>query len=626
MNFYFRGNQMIKTMQLTLFLLIICTLEVNSQSSSVFIHPRGLINASEVVALRNKVRKEPFLTMLRTIENSVNKSVESNISRTKADLYTTLEIGVNQAAMFLFIGDRKWAENSFATLLPVLNDTAIFNNPLSFGLSRANCLRSISIAYDFCYQAWDSEKRDLVNGKILEAMYSLQASMGFAANYNIESNWMGVRYGSTLLASIVWDETLPIRSRALPIEWDDIKRLRDHISNSIYSNGWNGESMGYHDYAWSFIGPAIIALQNNNRKNDFILPKYAPDALNSLWSASISAVSIESLDKKGLKADLSDDNTGVGLTNLLAIGMRIYPEEQKPALLWMHNYLFDLLKDASFLTVLYLPENMESTNPEKLKWLTYTDPDQGVVIFRNRFLDFDDIVFTYSATSKRVNGHQGPDTNTARLIGLGSVWIDGPGRTGEIAGQSNIFPDTLFDDNKSGNKTGRLLDFKLEADGSGYAVGAGSCMNVDSLVRSYQVDFSHKGQPVIIEHSTSLNGKLWRMNTPEFNEVTENTDGFTLTSPEGSTLKITILGIRKPLKKLVGKVPYGGKTTDHNPGILYHGKVYKFNKTIDCQIDKDVTVVYCLQPKGSPQPEVSYDTDKKKIRIGEMIYNVRIDN
>jgi hypothetical protein len=608
-------------------LIIAFQIPINSYSYAL-VHPRGLIKPDELATIRQKIRNEPFASMVKTLEAKLSEipAFEETVSRN--DIYLRMKQISLKAAMYLFTGAPRWANDCYGSLLPVLNDTAIFTNPLSFGLTRSLCLRETAIAYDFCYNAWNENQRNFVNQKLLESIYSIQASMGTEANYNIESNWMGVRYASTCLASLVYDETNQESSRTLPILWDDIKRLSDHVTKNLYKNGWNGESMGYHVYDWSFIGPAIIALQNNAPGDDFQLSRYLPSAVNSLWALTTSTVAIENIDGHvGIKADLSDDNLTIDFLDLLAIGLRIYPDDQKPALAWMFNYLFNPQKDVSLYAILYYPSSIEPKNPEQLKWLNYSDPDQGVVIFRNRFRDKNDIVCTFSATSKRIRGHRGFDTNTLRIIGLSSIWIAGAGRTKEIEGQSNIFSDTIPGNIVPDNSTGELVSFKVNADGSGTATCTGSCMKVDGLIRHVSVDFSKKSgaEAVILESNSSGNGKLWRINTPEFNMVKETSDGFVLISPSGSSLKATFFKKSRDAKLIPGKVRYGGTTTRHNPGIQYSGTTYEFLTSLSYQISNHVLVVYTLQPSGKEHPPVKYNSITNTVYVGGIKYKLNSD-
>lgn len=610
----------------SIILIITLWISINAYSQD-FAHPRALIRPDEVETIQKKIRNEPFASMVKTMEAKLSAIPAFEEAVSRSNIYLRMKKISLQAGMYLLTGDNMRAMECYNSLLPILNDTIIIANPLSFGLTRALCLRETAIAYDFCYHAWNENQRSFVNQKLLELMYTIQASMGIEANYNMESNWMGVRYASTCLASLVYDEANQgEKSRALPILWDDIKRLADHTSKNIYKNGWNGESMGYHVYNWSFIGPAIIALQNNTPGDVFQLSRYMPNAVHSLWALATSTVAIENIDGHlGIKADLSDDNLIIDLIDLLAIGLRIYPEEQKPSLAWMFNYLFNPQRDVSLYAILYYPPAIETKNPEELKWLNYSDPEQGIVIFRNQFRDKNDIVCTFSATSKRIRGHRGFDTNTLRLIGLNSIWIAGAGRTKEIDGQSNIFSDTILGNIFPDNSTGKLVSYEINTDGSGTATSTGSCMKVDGLIRHVSVDFSKKSgaEAVIIENNFSRNGKLWRINTPEFNKVKQTSDGFVLLSPSGSSLKVTLLKKSKDAKLILSKVRYGGTTIEHNPGIQYFGSTYEFLTSLSYQINNHVLVVYTLQPSGKEHPLVKYNSFTNTVSVGGVKYKLR---
>lgn len=234
----------------------------------------------------------------------------------------------------------------------------------------------------------------------------------------------------------------------------------------------------------------------------------------------------------------------------LSISLTAIPEqaaanfEQHGVIKWMHDYLADSFGDPdergySMYSLLYYSPETKAINPQKAGWLNFHDKEQGIVIFRNQFNDANDIVATYTATAKRVRGHQGPDTNTFRLIGLGVPWIIGAGRTGQIAGQTNLFPSHSETAEKGDGQLGRLLDYQYHDNGSGFAFGAGSCMGVKGHKRYFAADYSAAtgAEAVIIVSDSSLNGKRWRLSTPEFNKVDLPEDGFLIKAPNGSTLK-----------------------------------------------------------------------------------------
>ena len=522
--------------------------------------------------------------------------------------------------LFTFSGLKSDADCAWKYAEGIAKNKNIFNNPVSRGLNRATLLRDMAITYDLCYNGWSEVQCREVSEKLIYATQTTSSNMGHDANYSIESNWMGVRYSAVLLASVLnddWLATDDIRSRLLPFEWDASKRLQDHIAANINPNGWNTESISYFSYNWSFVAPALIAWQNRVGTSKFALEKNVPNSLNALWGYSTATVAIPGIKSKVMQPDFSDDDP-MSSYYLIPVGLRLFPENQKPALLWMLNYLSgpDTWANDSeqlFYNILWTPENIQPENPEKLGWLTYFDADQGMALFRNRFQNEDDIVAGFTATAKRVRGHQGFDNLGFRILGLGSIWAVGAGRTDQVAGQSTLFP-VIDITNHSGEKgaLGKVLQTKFEQDGSGLITATGSCMGVRNHQRTFQVDYSKKtgAEAVFIITDRSDNGRIWRMNSPEFNKLTIDTDGFTLISPDGAELKATVFTDASELKVTSSKVHYGGDTKEHSLGISYHGKSYEFTNAINCNTHGNITVVLTLQPKGKEHPKVTMKNNR----------------
>ena len=609
--------------------MIIILTTIPGQAVAGFEHPRGLISAEEVKKIRSRLSETPYRQILSNLRNTA-AHYEKQIQ--DLTIYDQSYLASMQGVIYLLTEESEWAEKAYLTVKGVIEDTVYFKDPISRGLTRAALLQRTAMTYDFAYNGWSEAQRDEVNNALYDAIYSVNANMGFQANYNIESNWMGVRYGSVILAALVWDdkERGSNKARTKPLLWDAMKRLKDHLEKNIYQDGWNAESMGYHSYCWSFVGPALVALNNaHSNSENFHLKNYAPNALRSMWGISTSTVSIENVGGHGINADLSDDNMMANIQWLLAIGLKVYPNEQHGAIKWMHDYLGKSFSDLdqrgySMYSLLYYPAETVAVNPTKKSWLNFHDKEQGIVIFRNRFQDENDIVATYTATAKRVRGHQGPDTNTFRLIGLGVPWIVGGGRTGEIAGQTNLFPSHSETDKKGDGQLGKLLDYQYGENGSGFAFGEGSCMGVEGHRRYFIADYSPEtnANAVVIVSDSSQNGKRWRLNTPEFNKVKILKDGFLIEAPNGNTLKGKVFNGQTTIKIDTGRVRYGGPTIRNNPGIRYLGKSYTHSKWLDVKCDGDITVVMILQVKGKKHPSISHKRANNEVMVGEKSFTI----
>ncbi len=568
-------------------------------------HPRGLIQQKEINGLREKIKNEPFKSLFESIRNE-----EQRLSGVAKGVYDVSTLAKYQAFIYMLTGEKSWALKTYSNITSLSEDTIFVRNPFSKGLTRAHVLRELVYAYDFCFEGFTDHQRQFVNNVLYDLMSSVNNNMGKMANYHLESNWMGVRYGSVVFAAVVLDDVYLDQSTepksVLPFLWDTQKRLQDHLNVAFTANGWFVESLGYQVYDCNFACPAIIALQNTFSSNaTFYLENYAPNMVHALDQHITSIVKLQNGNSYGIKADLADDNPTIGLSQF-AFGLRLFPEKLTPYLYWMVDYLKneDVFQDDLLLLTLYSMDK-ESSNPASGRYLNYVDETTGVVFFRNRFQDENDIVACFNTSSKRFHGHAGPDNLTFRITGLGSLWVVGAGRTGEVAGQTNLFPDGNWQDQKGKNVESKLIEYVFEQDGSGSVIGAGSCMGVKNHTRKFAADYSGKAgaKAVFIISDSSENGKTWRLNTPEFNEVKILKNGFLLTTPNGSTLKGIVAG-KQVVEVKVGKVRYGGSTQDHNPGIGFGGKYYSYNKTIDIACDGNITVIMTMQPKGDKHPNM----------------------
>jgi hypothetical protein len=115
-------------------------------------------------------------------------------------------------------------------------------------------------------------------------------------------------------------------------------------------------------------------------------------------------------------------------------------------------------------------------------------------------------------------------------------------------------------------------------------------MGVTNHKRKIYVDFNDENSAIVKVIDTSDNGEIWRLNTPEFNEVEILKNGFILTAPNGSKMKVTAPQNQIAGKISVSKVKYGGSTTDHNNGIGFGDKYWNYNTAIDIPCFGDIEI------------------------------------
>jgi hypothetical protein len=601
-------------------------------AASVFaqpVHPRGMITSDELKGVRQKMEQPYFRQKLLHFQQQKDVWENPTLPAAGKDGYI-LEKWIGRCAfLYACTGEKQYAVKAAEIAGLMLKDTIVYNNPMVKGLTRAAVLKALTTAYDFCYDQWPEPLRKEVAASLLRTAFSMQSTMGFEANYALESNWMGVRYAAIMYALMVTDDkgkTQGKRAEADMLEWDVRERLRDHIKANMNPNGWSGESLGYHYYSWSFIAPALMAYEHNVIGKNKAIDMLAPSCRNAMAAHATVVAYIKGVDSfKAAKPDFSDDNVGVRPEFFLQ-ALRLYPKEQVPYIKWMVEKMgYPETEEALFFAAAWIPDSIFSENPAQAGWLHAVEEAQGAIAFRNRFQDEQDIVAAFTTTAKRIRAHQSGDNLSFRMLGLDNIWVVGGGRTGLRAGQPTVFPtDTvsLTQSYKSG-AIGQLLRYGFHEQGGGFAVGKGSCMDVENHQRYFGADYdaSTGAAAVFVVRDVSSNGKIWRLTTPEWNKVSLIKNGFVLTAPNGATMQVQVVGSKIPVQVRTSKVKYNGTTAENASGIPYKGKRYPFITAVDIPMDASVTVVMSLQPAGSPHPPVT-EKDYDVFTVGNKSYQI----
>lgn len=383
---------------------------------------------------------------------------------------------------------------------------------------------------------------------------------------------------------------------------DAYSRLKAHLDANLGTNGWNPEGIGYTQYPWQFTDPFGIAAQ---RVGIGDLRADLPKAALTFWTTYAGTVAIPRVAGIGLRADLGDDHPVWHGEGTAGLAFWYAPAAQRPALRWMYDSLcgvrgdrtWDTARGGGLYSLLYYPADVPARNPAEVVGLTYADRSQGIAIFRNAFRDENDIVALINGHSRQPFGcHGGPDTGALRLIGLGSCWIVGAGRTGDPRGQTALFPGEPRPLHRGeGGALGKLDVVAFLADGGGSATVSGSSVGITNDRRVFTADFSGRGGALaaFTLTETSDNGKVWRLNTPEFNVVTTNGAGFTLTAPNGAKMTATVLEPAAPVFR-TGTFERGGGAG--HVAFPYRGHKYLNNTWIAFDCDRQVRIAFSLHP------------------------------
>lgn len=208
--------------------------------------------------------------------------------------------------------------------------------------------------------------------------------------------------------------------------------------------------------------------------------------------------------------------------------------------------------------------------------------------------------------------------NTFRIFGFGAPLVVGAGRTSLVAGQTNLFPGPVTPKDRGNSSAGTFLGYGTSVDGSGWACGRGSSTGVQAHTRCFMADYrgGSGAAAVFVVADSSQNGRIWRLNTPEFNTIKTDKNGFTITTPDGATLRGHVLQGKQPLTLRTGLVKFGGETVRHNTGIHYRGKNYQHTRWVDVETAGDLVVVLTLQPKGKKHPRVEAGATANTVVVG----------
>jgi hypothetical protein len=568
-------------------LLIFCLVFFGAECAE---HPRLLVGPSDVTALRAKAQREPFASMIAAMQKAAGTPPASLDG--SGQMYDTRPRDL--AALYAITGNKMFAAEAEKICLTILKDRMWIDKG-SKGLTRAMAAVTVALAYDLCYDAWSPATRQLVSKELMGAAEGLMKSMGQGANTKLANNWQAVRYGGCGLAALACDEAgnTELAKQAYP-------KLLAHLNANLGDNGWNPEGIGYTMYPWQFTGPFGIAASRAG-VGDLRKDTKAKVSM-TLWTVYADTVAIPGKNGRiGLHPDLSDDNATFDGQGTSGLAFLYVPQDYVPAARWMYDYLcgtngdksWDTARGGGIYSLLLYPDHIPAKNPAEIAGLNYADTSHGVALFRNAYRDGNDILTVVNAHSRQPDGcHGGPDTNTFRILGLGGCWAVGGGRTGETGGQTNLFaksPDAPRVKVKapSGAGLGRLKTHMFEKDGSGMAVVTGSCMGVENHTRVFGVDYSGASGAVavFVDANTSVNGKIWRLNTPEFNTVTLTPNGFVIKSPNGATFAATVLVPAKPVLR-TGIVARDNPKDTHSTGYNYRENNYKNNKWIEFDCDK----------------------------------------
>lgn len=628
-------------------------------SASAQTHPRLFFDQADIAGFRAKANTAPWSNMLAAMEWNLERDYTSGYDASYPSAHA-------MAALHLFrdsgAAPADYSEQARLATLYLIFAPDSSGNPIWAvngykSLSRAGRALRVSIAYDLCRSAWVglTMPSSFVAGNgvtyTVTAPYagmdfnaaislalknnadSLVASGGaeWPGDTKIANNWFAVRFSTALLSYLACDEP--------EAGWSSnyttcLSKIRAHYNANLTTradaNGWNPEGLAYTQYPGYNSFPMIYALK---RLKGIDLTTEIPALKKALWTTYQGVLPIDRFSRssaagdtrigwsKGLRPDFTDDHNSWDPEGTAALAFAFAPEPYKPGMKWMFRRLCGDLGDQTWdcstgnglWSLLFYPNDLAEQNPSTAWGNTYADYSYGVFMFRNRYQDANDFVMqTHGNMRQNLGGHSSADGLSFRIYGLGVPWCVGSGRTGDPRGQTNVFQ---YDPNiitSSGTRlVPSIIDTYLRANGDGYTV-----MNMDTTeigvsnqTRRIITDYSgSSGAPgYFIVSDSSNDGTWWRMNTPDFNTITTDSNSFTITSPDGHKLTAKVLWPLNPT--------FRTGTFNRPPNLFYKNinsaanslPYTTINKWVDFQGNGDgkFLVAITITENGAPIPNIA---------------------
>jgi hypothetical protein len=555
------------------------------------------------------VKKEPAASMLARMRKEASYNANGEDKKPAND-YDYQILCHRNAFLYLITGEDAYAKASREAVEWLLSYKA-WGNPKIKGLSLYTTAMYVSLSYDYCHGApsWDKEFRDRVSKELFRQHDVIFTSGGTEQNRSPASNWQGLRWSSAGLALLATDE--PTDESRLEACHQRVRTyLNENLGENQGSRGWNIEGLGYTFYP---MGGAVTQyiLAAKRRGPDFDLTSH-PGLRMTFWT--IYAALCKS-DQQLFRPDFSDDNPNAVGEGCYGFAFALCPPELLPGIKWWYDRTvghlgdktFDNVRFGSASSILYYPENIEAREPHSIpQWLeAFVDTEgNGFQTYRRLYRDEKDIVAQIYAKLRGSKGHNGPDALSFRIAGMGTLWATGGGRYGPKTNGLDVYtrsmntlypvdPDEKFPNN--GN-SGKIIGTPvINPDGSGHCVMRIGQNNVGTKnhTRRFISSFNSGANAAFIVSDTSDDGRFWQLATIGANEVKADGNTFTITSPDGHSLKGTVLYPAKVEIK-TGSRPRGTPALGSNDNKFLH-----FSSG-----DGDYLVAMTIVEKGRSHPAV----------------------
>jgi hypothetical protein len=579
----------------------VIVLTAAASSSSSPLHPRLFFSASDLPALRAKVARQPFSDMVAQLQADAYLTRWANAPGNLSDSDDALYVSRRLAFLSLLTDNATLCNGiPWNVTLEITSGGALgkscWGNPNNFGLSLYTCATGVALVHDWCATSWAADPAKAgglasISAALINQGAVIVTSGGDSQNTSPASNWQGSRGASAILAFLSSDDSARLNS-------SDLSWAVGHLQTYLAANygpfngtgggsvGWNIESLGYNLYpSPNFVLPASLALLRNTSGAVNLRATSAGVPYLAI-SPFVAAVRLFSFALA--HADFSDDNANWAPEGLAGLAFAWAPEALLPGVRYAYdrfvgalsgNVTWDRQSSGTVWSILYYRDDIEPVDPMQLPaWQTDTFDDSrgnGKFVWRSGYsgqAGGPDIVAALYTKLRGAMGHSTADALGIRLVGVNNSWIVGGGRYGlncgdidcRLRSQTSLYtkdPDSIwgiqFNDNP-GSVVGTPL---RTADGSGHLVAAINVSNTGAAnhTRRFAVDLEGKAGPgvsaAVVVVDSSSDGAVAQLMTLALNAVavdegTGNSTAWTVTAPDGATMRVTFLHPPSPFVNL----------------------------------------------------------------------------
>jgi len=595
-------------------------------------HPRLLLGKDEVASLREKVKREPFASMLARMKEEADFGHMAKPGPLSSDYDYQILCGRN-AFLYLATGEDKYAQAS-RKAIEKLFTFGMWGTPNVKGLSLYTAATYVAEAYDMCYGApsWDKDFSDRISKELLKQHDVIFTNGGREQNFSPASNWQGLRWSTAGLTLLATDE--PVDEGRLTKCNDLVKRyLSVNLGDNPGTRGWNIEGLGYTFYPMG--GGVLQYLIAARRKNPALDLTQLPGLRMTLWTIYAALVPTS---HGLLRPDFGDDNPSAEGEGCYGFAFAVCPPELIPGIKYWYDRTvgskgtrtYDDVHQGIATSILYYPENIMEKDPLSIpEWRdAFIDTaGNGMMTYRNQYKDSSDVVAQIYAKLRGDMGHNGPDALSFRIVGLDTIWATGGGRYGlKFNGQdaywrsmNTLYPVDPDQPLATNGNPGRIMGTPvINADGSGHCTLSISQNNVGTKnhTRRFASSFDTGANAAFIIGDTSQDGKFWQLVTLVTNKITTGNNTFTITSPNGDTMNGTVLYPANVAFK-TGMRPRGSDAAGIKDNNFIHF----------CSDNGNYLVVLTLAARGKAQPAISNTGNfaNGTVKVGSRSFQIKED-